>query len=87
MSCFLAKHNAASRWQRCPIGAIECGNKRHHDDLLVCVVVAYVVKGANLAQMAKLGLPVPPGFTITTDACQLYYTEKGEYGCVMCLII
>ena len=27
-------------------------------------------KGANLAEMTKLGLPVPPGFTITTDACQ-----------------
>ena len=30
-------------------------------------------KGANLAEMAKLGLPVPPGFTITTDACNAYY--------------
>jgi pyruvate, orthophosphate dikinase len=29
-------------------------------------------KGANLAEMTKLGLPVPPGFTITTDACRLY---------------
>jgi len=30
-------------------------------------------KGANLAEMAKLGLPVPPGFTITTEACDEYY--------------
>jgi pyruvate,orthophosphate dikinase len=30
-------------------------------------------KGANLAEMAKLGLPVPPGFTITTSACNAYY--------------
>ena len=29
-------------------------------------------KGANLAEMTKLGLPVPPGFTITTDACKEY---------------
>jgi pyruvate,orthophosphate dikinase len=29
-------------------------------------------KGANLAEMTKLGLPVPPGFTITTEACQFY---------------
>lgn len=29
-------------------------------------------KGANLAQMTRLGLPVPPGFTITTDACRFY---------------
>jgi len=30
-------------------------------------------KGANLAEMTSIGLPVPPGFTITTDVCQLYY--------------
>jgi phosphohistidine swiveling domain-containing protein len=30
-------------------------------------------KGANLAEMVKLGLPVPPGFTITTEACNEYY--------------
>ena len=29
-------------------------------------------KGANLAEMTNLGLPVPPGFTITTDACRFY---------------
>src|SRR5438093_10258329 len=29
-------------------------------------------KGANLAEMTNLGLPVPPGFTITTDACKAY---------------
>src|SRR2546423_13469981 len=29
-------------------------------------------KGANLAEMTSLGLPVPPGFTITTDACKAY---------------
>ena len=34
-------------------------------------------KGANLAEMASIGLPVPPGFTIATPACALYY-EKGE---------
>ena len=30
-------------------------------------------KGANLAEMAGLGLPVPPGFTITCEACAEYY--------------
>jgi pyruvate,orthophosphate dikinase len=30
-------------------------------------------KGANLAEMASLGLPVPPGFTITTEVCTAYY--------------
>ncbi len=32
-------------------------------------------KGANLAEMVKLGLPVPPGFTISTDACRAYLSE------------
>ena len=34
-------------------------------------------KGANLAEMTKLGMPVPPGFTITTEACTKYY-DDGE---------
>lgn len=34
-------------------------------------------KGANLAEMTNLGLPVPPGFTITTDACRIYM-QTGE---------
>lgn len=34
-------------------------------------------KGANLAEMTRLGIPVPPGFTITTEACALFY-EKGK---------
>ncbi|OPX24443.1 MAG: pyruvate, phosphate dikinase, partial [Planctomycetales bacterium 4484_123] len=32
-------------------------------------------KGANLAEMASLGLPVPPGFTITTEACEQFYRQ------------
>jgi pyruvate, orthophosphate dikinase len=32
-------------------------------------------KGANLAEMSRLGLPVPPGFTITTDACAAFFTN------------
>ncbi len=35
-------------------------------------------KGANLAEMANLGLPVPPGFTITTEACT-FYQKNGEF--------
>jgi pyruvate,orthophosphate dikinase len=35
-------------------------------------------KGANLAEMSRLGLPVPPGFTITTEIC-LEYLRKGEF--------
>ncbi|MCA9231552.1 MAG: pyruvate, phosphate dikinase, partial [Planctomycetales bacterium] len=33
-------------------------------------------KGANLAEMTSIGLPVPPGFTITTEVCDLYYKGK-----------
>ncbi|MCO6046917.1 pyruvate, phosphate dikinase [Aeoliella sp. ICT_H6.2] len=33
-------------------------------------------KGANLAEMTSIGLPVPPGFTITTECCDKYYQEK-----------
>jgi pyruvate,orthophosphate dikinase len=32
-------------------------------------------KGANLAEMTSIGLPVPPGFTITTEVCAEYYKE------------
>ena len=33
-------------------------------------------KGANLAEMARIGLPVPPGFTVTTEACNAYQANK-----------
>jgi pyruvate,orthophosphate dikinase len=33
-------------------------------------------KGANLAEMANLGLPVPPGFTLTTEVCATYYADN-----------
>ena len=33
-------------------------------------------KGANLAEMAGLGLPVPPGFTISTEVCDLFYKTR-----------
>ncbi|MBP6876909.1 MAG: pyruvate, phosphate dikinase [Phenylobacterium sp.] len=36
-------------------------------------------KGANLAEMSSLGLPVPPGFTITTEACVHYYSNEKQY--------
>lgn len=34
-------------------------------------------KGANLAEMTNAGLPVPPGYTITTEACRQYYAGGG----------
>lgn len=36
-------------------------------------------KGANLAEMTNIKLPVPPGFTITTEACNYYYANKKKY--------
>ncbi|MCR9130828.1 MAG: pyruvate, phosphate dikinase [Alphaproteobacteria bacterium] len=36
-------------------------------------------KGANLAEMAKLGLPVPPGFTLTTAVCTAFYENDRQY--------
>ena len=36
-------------------------------------------KGANLAEMSSLGLPIPPGFTITTEVCDLFYKNQRAY--------
>jgi pyruvate,orthophosphate dikinase len=36
-------------------------------------------KGANLAEMAAIGIPIPPGFTITTEVCRYYYKNGGKY--------
>ena len=36
-------------------------------------------KGANLAEMSRIGLPVPPGFTVTTEVCTYYYDNKKTY--------
>ena len=43
-------------------------------------------KGANLSEMTRIGVPVPPGFTITTETCGEYYdndrrTEQPTVGC------
>ena len=35
-------------------------------------------KGSGLAEMTNAGLPVPPGFTISTDVCTIYYKEKAK---------
>ncbi|MDP2599295.1 MAG: PEP/pyruvate-binding domain-containing protein, partial [Deltaproteobacteria bacterium] len=36
-------------------------------------------KGAGLAEMCRLGLPVPPGFTLTTKVCNYYYANNNQY--------
>ena len=40
-------------------------------------------KGANLAEMCRIGLPVPPGFTITTEVCTYYYDHKRTYPSIL----
>ena len=40
-------------------------------------------KGANLAEMCRIGLPVPPGFTVTTEVCTYYYDNKRTYPSVL----
>jgi len=36
-------------------------------------------KGANLGEMGRLGLPVPPGFTISTNVCDIFYKNKKKF--------
>ena len=40
-------------------------------------------KGANLAEMSNLGMPVPPGFTLTTEVCTFYYSNECQYPSVL----
>src|SRR5436190_16507319 len=40
-------------------------------------------KGANLAEMTRIGLPVPPGFTVTTEVCTYFYAHDRTYPSAM----
>src|SRR5437764_12845506 len=53
------------------------GNKRADGDGSMKPLL--VGKGANLAEMTRIGLPVPPGFTLTTEVCTYYYDNKKTY--------
>jgi pyruvate,orthophosphate dikinase len=50
-----------------------------HDDPRARDKVITGGKGANLAEMAGIGLPVPPGFTITTEECVKYLADRGQF--------
>ncbi|WP_443477834.1 pyruvate, phosphate dikinase [Novosphingobium aerophilum] len=50
-----------------------------HEDARARDKVVVGGKGANLAEMAGIGLPVPPGFTITTEECVKYLAEGGDF--------
>jgi pyruvate, orthophosphate dikinase len=52
-------------------GGGKADGNRHMKDLLGG-------KGSGLAEMTNAGLPVPPGFTISTEACNIYYAQKGK---------
>ena len=56
----------------CYFGGVKADGKAHMKALLGG-------KGANLAEMVNLGLPVPAGFTITTEVCTHYYKNKKKY--------
>jgi pyruvate,orthophosphate dikinase len=55
-----------------PFGGGEADGKANSADLLGS-------KGANLAEMARIGIPVPPGFAITVDVCNAYFRNNGNY--------
>ncbi|HKT86122.1 MAG TPA: pyruvate, phosphate dikinase [Novosphingobium sp.] len=55
------------------------GGGVRHDDPRAKDKVITGGKGANLAEMASIGLPVPPGFTITTEECVKYLAERGHF--------
>jgi pyruvate,orthophosphate dikinase len=55
------------------------GGGVRHDDPRSRDKVITGGKGANLAEMAGIGLPVPPGFTITTEECVKYLAERGHF--------
>src|SRR5574341_1527986 len=61
------ERQTASRWTR----LFEEGNANQRDLL--------GGKGAGLAEMSRIGLPVPPGFTITTEACREYFRRDRQY--------
>ncbi|MBI2187632.1 MAG: pyruvate, phosphate dikinase [Acidobacteria bacterium] len=69
----MAKKTASKRRGRHVyfFGHGKAGGNRHMRDTLGG-------KGAGLAEMTNAGLPVPPGFTISTDVCTIYYKEKGH---------
>jgi pyruvate,orthophosphate dikinase len=53
------------------------GNGKAHGDGSMKALLGG--KGANLAEMSRIGLPVPPGFTITTEVCTYYYAHNRSY--------
>ncbi len=67
----------ATPHQKSPQYVYVFGNKKADGDGTMKALLGG--KGANLAEMSRIGLPVPPGFTITTEVCTYYYDHKRTY--------
>src|SRR5207247_2027930 len=70
-STFMAKASKAKKY------VYNWGNKKADGDGSMKPLLGG--KGANLAEMTRIGLPVPPGFTITTEVCTYFYAHKRTY--------
>ena len=72
----MAKKNSAPSGSRSPKFVYEFGKKTDGAATMKNLLGG---KGANLAEMARIGLPVPPGFTISTEVCTYYYNNNKTY--------
>ena len=68
--------SACTDWESAGISAVSCGdNVKAGENEMQHVADLLGGKGANLAEMTNLGMPVPQGFTISTEACTKYYED------------
>jgi pyruvate,orthophosphate dikinase len=72
-----AKKPASAKSGKAPKYVYTWGNGRADGDGSMKALLGG--KGANLAEMTRIGLPVPPGFTITTEVCTYYYAHSKSY--------
>src|SRR5436305_959460 len=73
----MAKSTTPSKSSKAPKYVYTWGNNKADGDGSMKPLLGG--KGANLAEMSRIGLPVPPGFTITTEVCTYYYANKRTY--------
>src|SRR5947199_466067 len=73
----MAKASKPERPARATKYVYNFGNKKADGDGSLRALLGG--KGANLAEMTRIGLPVPPGFTISTEVCTYYYANKRTY--------
>src|SRR4051812_12936556 len=73
----MAKSTTPSKSSKAPKYVYTWGNNKADGDGSMKPLLGG--KGANLAEMTRIGLPVPPGFTITTEVCTYFYANKRTY--------